>query len=305
MNCRKFETIINDLVRASVMDAGVRVSGLAHADNCARCASRLADERALTLGLRAMSAGAATTTREAPARVEAALLAAFRGGAGASTLASGTAPAAAAVVLQMPQRMNRRWSWQTGAAVAAALLLAVTLSLVRLRPQPEHSQSQLYPTQLAQQSGADSASQTTQTSVKAGDSQRGVSVAQSEVTPLDRKTTRGRRQAASYQAASYRVASLNRGARRSEGVVNPNDATRVVNAGSGAGETEIATDFMPLTYDGGAMAMESGHVVRVELPRSALLSMGLPMNQERAGELIKADVLMGDDGVARAIRFVR
>jgi hypothetical protein len=60
-----------------------------------------------------------------------------------------------------------------------------------------------------------------------------------------------------------------------------------------------------LTYDGGALAMESGHVVRVELPRTALVSMGLPMNPERAGELVKADVLMGDDGVARAIRFVR
>jgi hypothetical protein len=46
-------------------------------------------------------------------------------------------------------------------------------------------------------------------------------------------------------------------------------------------------------------------MVRVELPRSALVSFGLPMNVERADERIKADVLVGDDGVARAIRFVR
>ena len=45
--------------------------------------------------------------------------------------------------------------------------------------------------------------------------------------------------------------------------------------------------------------------MRVELPRSALMSFGLPMNMERAGERIKADVVVGEDGLARAIRFVR
>jgi hypothetical protein len=51
--------------------------------------------------------------------------------------------------------------------------------------------------------------------------------------------------------------------------------------------------------------IDSGSLVRVELPRSALESFGLPMNMERAGERIKADVLVGSDGLARAIRFVR
>ena len=41
------------------------------------------------------------------------------------------------------------------------------------------------------------------------------------------------------------------------------------------------------------------------MPRSALVSFGLPMNIERANERIKADVLIGNDGVAHAIRFVR
>jgi hypothetical protein len=51
--------------------------------------------------------------------------------------------------------------------------------------------------------------------------------------------------------------------------------------------------------------LDSGQVMRVELPRSALMSFGLPMNMERANERIKADVIVGDDGLARAIRFVR
>ncbi len=68
---------------------------------------------------------------------------------------------------------------------------------------------------------------------------------------------------------------------------------------------EIATDFIPLMYGGASGALDSGQVVRVELPRSALVSFGLPMNLERANERIKADVVIGSDGLARAIRFVR
>lgn len=68
---------------------------------------------------------------------------------------------------------------------------------------------------------------------------------------------------------------------------------------------EIATAFLPLVEAQSLAEIDSGHIMRVEMPREALVSFGLPMNQERAGELVKADVLLGDDGVARAIRFVR
>ncbi|HXU08672.1 MAG TPA: hypothetical protein VN743_06715, partial [Blastocatellia bacterium] len=70
-------------------------------------------------------------------------------------------------------------------------------------------------------------------------------------------------------------------------------------------EVEIATDFFPLVNREALTQLDSGQLVRVELPRSALMSFGLPMNMERAGERIKADVVVGDDGLARAIRFVR
>jgi hypothetical protein len=69
--------------------------------------------------------------------------------------------------------------------------------------------------------------------------------------------------------------------------------------------TEIATDFLPLTFVDDASDQESGHVVRVKVPRSALIAFGVPMNMERAGELITADVVIGGDGLARAIRFVQ
>ena len=71
------------------------------------------------------------------------------------------------------------------------------------------------------------------------------------------------------------------------------------------GNIEIATDFIPVTYGGAANLADGGRMVRVELPRSAMASFGLPVNMDRANEKVKADVLMGVDGLAHAIRFVR
>ena len=45
--------------------------------------------------------------------------------------------------------------------------------------------------------------------------------------------------------------------------------------------------------------------MRVELPRSAMASFGVPVNMDRFGERVKADVFVSADGFARAIRFVQ
>jgi hypothetical protein len=78
-------------------------------------------------------------------------------------------------------------------------------------------------------------------------------------------------------------------------------------AGKGArpGKIEIVTDFISLTQGYTLGMAEGGQLVRVELPRSALSSFGLPVNAARLDEPVKADVVMGNDGIARAIRFVR
>jgi len=68
---------------------------------------------------------------------------------------------------------------------------------------------------------------------------------------------------------------------------------------------EVVTHFVSLGY-GSALDLQDGaQMVRVELPRSALARFGLPMNMDRAEERITADVLIGADGLARAIRFVQ
>ena len=76
---------------------------------------------------------------------------------------------------------------------------------------------------------------------------------------------------------------------------NPDKETR---------ETEVATEFMPLMQDGSDVAFENGQIVRVKLPRSALLACGLPIDIERVDENVTADVMLSEDGIAKAIRFV-
>ncbi len=68
---------------------------------------------------------------------------------------------------------------------------------------------------------------------------------------------------------------------------------------------EYTTEFFPLSYGGDRKPMESGEVIRVQMPRSALITLGLPVDVERADTLVKADLLVGEDGLARAIRFVQ
>jgi hypothetical protein len=68
---------------------------------------------------------------------------------------------------------------------------------------------------------------------------------------------------------------------------------------------EIATEFIPIGYMSSASLQDGGQIVRVELPRSALASFGLPVNMDRYNEKVKADVVLGVDGLAHAIRFVQ
>jgi hypothetical protein len=64
------------------------------------------------------------------------------------------------------------------------------------------------------------------------------------------------------------------------------------------------TEFIPLPYGDDALIGESSRIVRVEMPRSALRMAGFNVAQERANERVQADVLLGADGLAHAVRFV-
>jgi hypothetical protein len=65
---------------------------------------------------------------------------------------------------------------------------------------------------------------------------------------------------------------------------------------------EIVTQFFPLMD--AAPPFERGELLRVTVPASTMRSVGLPVNEERLGDRVYADVLVGQEGLARAIRFV-
>ena len=65
---------------------------------------------------------------------------------------------------------------------------------------------------------------------------------------------------------------------------------------------EVVTDFFPLMDP--APPFERGQLLRVELPASALQMVGLPVREDRLADSVQADVLVGEEGLPRAIRFV-
>jgi hypothetical protein len=66
---------------------------------------------------------------------------------------------------------------------------------------------------------------------------------------------------------------------------------------------EVVTDFFPLMSP--APPFERGQMLRVQLPAAAMRTVGLPVREEHLADPIQADVLVGEEGMARAIRFVR
>ena len=64
------------------------------------------------------------------------------------------------------------------------------------------------------------------------------------------------------------------------------------------------TPFFPLPLSEPLGASESGEVWRVRLPRSTMASFGLPVSAARLNDMIEADVIVGQDGSPRAIRFL-
>ena len=261
MNCHDLEAVAGDLARGHLMDAAEREKALAHAASCACCGSRLADERALADGLRFV---AKTANEEAPARVEAALLAAFR-------------QQRAALEATAPARFARR-QWLYAAAAAAAIVVIVALlALVASR------------SQTSQQPGPQKAINPS----PALPDEPHPSSPQQHVSPGPEKRD------LAVQAPEQRRRTADRVRNSGRSKPPADDLNRPAAAG------EIATDFIPLMNRETLAQMDGGQVMRVELPRSALMSFGLPMDMERASERIKADVVVGNDGLARAIRFVR
>ena len=69
---------------------------------------------------------------------------------------------------------------------------------------------------------------------------------------------------------------------------------------------EMVTAFFPLTYSD--VPMSGGRLVRLQVPRQIAVEFGVDASEPARGSsasTVLADVLVGDDGLARAVRFVR
>ena len=65
---------------------------------------------------------------------------------------------------------------------------------------------------------------------------------------------------------------------------------------------EFKSEFIALSY---ARNAESGQIVRVKVPSSMMVSLGLVSSVNKSSDLVDAEVIVGDDGLTRAIRFIR
>jgi hypothetical protein len=275
MNCQSFENIVNDLARGRIMETEKRESAGAHASDCARCAATLADAKSLAAGLRALAAS--REDRQAPPAVEAALLAAFRERSMSQRAnAAITEPSIPSRALADDIRRRMR-GWRAVAGVAAAILIIVALTIAALVPAHD-GERQAVVAPDAPPARPDQKNELRQQSP-----------ARERELPVTSERDR--------LLAARPVSRTREIARRAQAGTRPERPEPAIR--------EVATEFIPLAYGEYAPQSSSGHIVRVKLPRSALASFGLPVNPDRANEPVKADVLLGDDGLARAIRFVR
>jgi hypothetical protein len=85
----------------------------------------------------------------------------------------------------------------------------------------------------------------------------------------------------------------------------PSTAAAVAMAAGSDLEEDADASFYPLPQAEALPAMENAMVVQVQLPASSLRMMGFPMDEERADAAVQAELLLGQDGLARGVRLVQ
>jgi hypothetical protein len=68
--------------------------------------------------------------------------------------------------------------------------------------------------------------------------------------------------------------------------------------------TQAEAPFVPIPYLAPAAPYERIEVVRMQLPVAALIAAGVPVRTADPGARVEADVMVGQDGRARAVRLV-
>jgi hypothetical protein len=273
MNCQEFNQLAPALASDQLLEASRKAAAEAHIAICAVCASRLSLEGSLARALRLASEAEKET---APPHVKAALLQAFAAQTRAETASN-------VVAFPAPARRFRQW------AIAAALLLGVALPSALLWRY-----------------------------TRTGAPNREITFAPpvNQATPRVEATPGPVVSSAPNNNGSGISAPVKRavGGKSANSVLRRETMPRFVAARQPSrppvkkrpGVTAAANDsyrgFIALTYN--QHANEGGMIVRVNVTRATLAALGLPANGENGEEKVEADLLVSDDGVARAIRFV-
>jgi len=270
MNCQEFEANVMDIARGGVMDAVIRTEGLAHARSCVQCQSLLADHQDLTSSLRALALK--DQSIEPPSSIEQSLLEALR------------EATAEPVAHSRTRSTGFPSSWKAGLLAAAMLIISIGVAFSLFRSPVEKPGTVNLPSNLA----------VTDTPTSTNESPAATNViddSSESMATFDSNESTGNREIASASRRTLRKAVTSTEA--------PAELPEVLTG------REITTDFIPIPYGSEFIPIESGRLIRVRMPRSTLLSFGLPMSQERADEQVTADIVVSNEGMAHAIRFVQ
>jgi hypothetical protein len=95
-------------------------------------------------------------------------------------------------------------------------------------------------------------------------------------------------------------------ANKETAVAVPSGIRRTGSQGARSPETLVAgNELSGFTFLPGVFTVDTddAEILRVRMQRGALGALGLPVNEERAGEWIQVDLLVGDDGLPQAVRL--
>jgi hypothetical protein len=180
-----------------------------------------------------------------------------------------------AAALRAPKRAG--WRWATAAAgLAAAGVVGLVLGPARREPAPPAAGR----TEVASAPAAEPA---------------GASAPRDPSTPAPPASAKGTPEpaASARPAASPHARRVSSAPRRADGG-RPRER-----------EAPDPNRYVPWLWADPTTEFDRGHVVRVGVPRAALASWGWPLEGDVADEAVEAELLLGEDGVARAIRVVR
>lgn len=269
MTCQEFEQLVAELSTDRLASARTRVVALAHTTSCELCSARLIAEKKLDIGLSALAEN--SNREQAPIRLKQSLRAEFEA-RHATKSGESIAPGVARFTVQHSRwaKVRRLWTWELFTAdrrwqAAAAVAIVIIFAVA-------------------------------------------VSVWRSRETP--------EQSAFLIVSPSPEVTETPAPSKDIAPRLAANDAPRVVvkpkqavrprrQSPSQADKNDLATNYIPLSFAAGSTMSNESVVVRVNVPRTTLIAMGLPLSVERGNEMLKADLRVGLDGVPLAIRLVR